>query len=267
MRIRRILLAHPLRSFRALIQKYVFTELSDVEICEAESREEAFWELNLHPYDVIVASGLILDASPSLLREKLSGSPFNRNIPVIVLSEDENGADEERWKKSGFDHIVPIRLRPADLIGKINTVCNPRMWRKHKRFCIPDTGAEICVRDIRLQGTLINISRGGLLLRLITKAKEAGVLMYEDLWVDLQLPEHWSGPSVVKGLPARLLNLHVVEWHSDNSPAILRATLVFSSLTKEQAVQIEEILGIALEEKAVPGGGNKVASNAAPLSY
>ncbi|MBT8340892.1 MAG: hypothetical protein HKP58_17635 [Desulfatitalea sp.] len=161
MRIRRILLVHPTRSIRALIKKYVFAELSDVEFVETENGESTLSELHMNPFDVIVSTADLSDMAVTDLKSQLGGTQHNAATPFIVLSEDEQGKDVASLQQSGFDHVVDLRMRPTHLIQTINTACNPRNWRKDQRYYIPGAKIFLQVSHVALETSLINISRGG----------------------------------------------------------------------------------------------------------
>ncbi|MBI5063529.1 MAG: response regulator, partial [Desulfatitalea sp.] len=145
MRIRQILLVHPNRSTRALIKKYIFSELSDVEFFECDNGCSALADLNMNPFDVVIVTTRLIDMPAIELKSKLAETAHNEMTPFIILSEDENGDDRQRLQQLGFQHVVALRVRPAGLIEKINEVCDPRMWRKDKRFYIPKTDVLIDV--------------------------------------------------------------------------------------------------------------------------
>lgn len=245
MRIRQILLAHPNRAIRALIRKYVFAELSDVEIVEADNAEHALAELNRRPFHVVIATARIDDMSTADLKRRSAATGHNSTTPFIVLSEDDNGEDQEKLAKEGFEHIVHIRVRPSDLIRKINVLCNPRMWRKDKRYYIPATRVSIDAQGSRTEGSLINISRGGVLVEIATR--EVDALLNSDIDVTLHLPAE-APLDEIGGLACRLLNLNVTAWHPDNQPAAMRATFVFLNLAAQKVGQIEQVVRFAKED-------------------
>lgn len=239
MRMRHILLAHPTRSSRALIKKYVFAELGDVEFVEADTGESALAELNMNPFDMVVVTTEMPDMTTVALRSKMAETRHNAVTPLIVLSEDENGANREMLTRQGFEHVVTIRVRPSELIQKINAVCNPRQWRKDDRYYIPGTKVVINAEASQIEGALINISRGGLLMELITYEPEA--LMREEIRLDI----HTSGQadfSDIDRLPSKLSRLDVTEWHLNNAPAAMRATFIFLKLPREQSDRLEQLL-------------------------
>jgi CheY-like chemotaxis protein len=245
MRMRQILLIHPNRSTRALIKKYIFSELSDVECFECDNGCNALGELNLNPFDVVIVTTRLIDMPAFELKSKLAETPHNKMTPFIILSEEEYGDDQQRLHQLGFKHVVALRVRPAELIENINEVCDPRMWRKDKRVYIPKTDVAIDVQGNSMRASLINISRGGILLELSTYAPE--LLMARDLRVTLQIPAH-NGSRALSHLACRLLRLSVTEWQPNACPAAMRATFVFHHLDKEQSAALEELLRSAMEK-------------------
>lgn len=246
MRMRHILLVHPTRSIRALIKKYVFAELGDVEFVEAENGENAIAELNMNAFDTVVATTELLDMPAAQLRTKMAETNHNTATPFIALSEDENGNNQETLSQLGFEHVVQIRVRPAELIQKINAVCNPRQWRKDKRYYLPNTKVVLQTGEIQYEGSLINISRGGLLMEIITYEPEA--LMREDIRLTVRIP----GPTEyydIGMLPCKVSRLNITEWHLNNIPAAMRATFIFLDMPQEQSDQIEQVLQLAVEDK------------------
>lgn len=248
MRIRQILLVHPARSTRALIKKYVFAELSDVEFIEAGNAEDALAELQVNPFDVVVVSPGTRDMSLLELKEGVAETEHNRATPLIVLSEDENGEDFEALNAQGFEHVVALRVRPVELIHAINKVCNPRNWRKNERHYIPGAEVLIKVANATAEAHLINISKGGVLLDLISNDPE--ILLQGDLMLTIWIPE--SGQeNKLDQLPGKLSRLHVLEWHSDNRPAAMRATLIFREMPREKQEQLERLLLLSVEDSQV----------------
>ncbi len=246
MRIRQILLVHPTRSIRALIKKYVYSELSDVEFVEAEKGESALVEANMQAFDVVIACTELADMSVIDLKARLPQTIHNSATPFIVISEDEKGADQETLHRNGFSHAVWIRLRPAELLQQINQVCNPRLWRKDKRCHIPCTKVSIHGSGVQSEASLINISKGGILVELITYAPD--LMMRDDLRLGLRIPAS-NGFYDLSDIPCKLSRLNVTEWHPDNSPAVMRATFIFTELSKEMQLQLDQILQLALENK------------------
>lgn len=249
MRIRKILLVHPTRSTRGLLKKYVFSELGDTEIHEAEGGLKARKMLQSHGFDVVVATDELKDMEIEAFRQIVVSSAANARTPLIVLTESESNHMRDKLVEQGFDRVVQIRVRPADLIHKINAACNPRTWRKDSRYHIPGIKVSIGIRQDRLQATLINISRGGLLVEMATERPD--LLLKNNISVSLHLPLA-EGRATINDLSCKLLRLEVVEWHSNQTPAVMRATFAFTALEDGPRNKLEELLHMAKEDKLVP---------------
>jgi CheY-like chemotaxis protein len=154
MRIRKLLLVHPGRSIRALIKKYIFAELSDIEIGEADGGQHALEQLGAKGYDVIISSEQLKDMGLEQFKNHQEATAPNGHTPLIILSESESDDDRDGLVQQGFDHVVQIRVSPADLIKKINTVCDPRNWRKDTRYHIPN--AFVVITTCPSQKTLVS---------------------------------------------------------------------------------------------------------------
>ncbi len=244
MRIRQILLIHPNRSTRALIKKYIFSELSDVEFFESDNGCHALCELNMNPFDVVIVTTRLIDMPAVELKAKLAETAHNEMTPFIILSEDENGDDQLRLRQLGFQHVVALRVRPADLIEKINEVCDPRKWRKDQRFYIPQTKVWIDVQGVSMEASMINISRGGILLELITYSPE--LLMACGMRVTLLAQDHAT--PLMSGLCCRLLRVNVTEWQPNGCPAAMRVTFVFDALNQGDLSALDTLLQTAVAE-------------------
>ena len=136
MRVRKLLLIHPKRSIRALIKKYIFSELSDIQIHEADGSPSALDLINTAAFDVIILPGQLEQLEIADLKACQMASEENLQTPVIIISESESDHPIEELGAQNFDHIVELRKRPAELIQKINAACNPREWRKDEHNTI-----------------------------------------------------------------------------------------------------------------------------------
>ena len=239
MRIRKLLLIHPKRSIRGLIRKYVYSELSDIEICEAESGCKALEQMVSHSFDVVVATDGLKDLSAIELKTRQLCIATNACTPFIIMSEDESDLMPDELLQQGFDHVVQIRVRPSDLIHKINRLCNPRDWRRDTRYHIPGLAVTLDLQHIRVEAFPINISKGGILVEMAIERPEH--LMTSPVHISLRLPPA-KGVADIKDLKAKVLRLESIRWKSDLSPAAMRATFIFCDLAHTQSHELETFL-------------------------
>ncbi len=246
MRIRKLLLIHPSRSIRGLIKKYVYAELSDIEIIEAESGRQALEQMAPDGFDIIICTDQLKDMSVTELKTNQQVTAANGHTPLIIISESESNHVRNELVAQGFDRVVQIRVRPADLINKINVLCNPRDWRQDTRYHIPGMNVTIGMRQQKAQVFLINLSMGGLLVEMRTNQPD--LLMRDGVDITLKIPVA-DGLDGVDGLKAKLLRLESVKWNPDLTPSVLRATFIFQELTNVQRCKLEELLQTAQADK------------------
>jgi CheY-like chemotaxis protein len=246
MRVRRLFLIHPIRSTRGLIKKYIFSELGDIEVSEAQSGSEAAFALKTKRFDVIIAADELKDMSIAEFRQELLAVMPKNALPLIIISESESPHVRNELVEQGFDRVVQIRLRPSDLIHKINAVCDPRAWRKDARYHLANVKATIEAKDRHAEATLINISRGGILVELA--CEQPSLLMSEQIRIGLSIDIN-DGQGSIDGLTARLLRIEVLEWESAGKPNHIRATFIFIDLPGGPKGKLDELLKMAREEK------------------
>ena len=265
MRIRQILLAHTSRAFRGLIKKYVFSELNDTEITDAGNMEETLIQIHRHPFDVVLVSTSLNDMPIADFKTRMARSELNAQTPLIVLAEHDSDNRYADLIRQGFEHVVYIRLRPGDLIKTLNKVCNPRAWRKDERYHIPNARVLIYQGEAESEARVINISRGGILVELVTRKPDMLIQGMMHLTLQIEAPNYFQ---TVSGLNCRLLRLHVIKWRSNHCPDTIRATFIFVDLAEEVRSQLDQILQMAreghlcFESEEMPGkNGGRIRSS------
>lgn len=246
MRVRKLLLVHPIRSTRGLIKKYIFSELGDIEVSEAQSGLEAASACMSERFNVIIAADELKDMPIAEFRQKIRTEMPNNALPLIIISESESPHARNELVEQGFDRVVQIRLRPSDLIHKINAVCDPRAWRKDARYHLTNVETTIEAKDRHAKATLINISKGGILVELA--CGEPSLLMSEQIRIGLSIDIN-DGRGSIDGLTARLSRIEVLEWESAGKPNRMRATFIFTDLPDGPKGKLDELLKMAREEK------------------
>lgn len=246
MRIRKLLLVHPSRSIRALIKKYIFAELSDIEMGEAESGQHALDQLGDKGYDVIISSEQLKDMDLDEFKNHQEATAPNGHTPLIIISESESDHVRDGLVQQGFDRVVQIRVSPGDLIKKINAVCDPRKWRKDARFHIPNATVSITSPNQQLQASVINLSKGGVFVELSTQ--EPSELMNGGLSLAMQIPKS-DTILTIDDLTIKLLRLEAVKWTLGHVPTTMRATFIFVDLEPGPKGKLEELIQMARGDK------------------
>ncbi len=247
MRIRKLLLVHSGRSIRALIKKYIFAELSDIEITEAGGGRSALVQLKAGRFDLIISAEHLEDMGLEAFASELEAiNPMGR-AELIVISDSEDDPSREMLVQRGFEHIVQIRLRPADLIESINRACDPRKWRKDPRYHIPNAGVMISSACEKIDATLINFSLGGVLVELTTE--DPCILMNGRLSLALQIPLSNAATARIDGLTSKLLRIEAVDWTEAHLPRTMRATFIYVDLNRGTQGKLVELIQMAKAEK------------------
>ena len=250
MRLRQLLLVHPSRGFRGLIKKFIFAEFNDVEIVETDTCQAALAQALTSPFSAVLSSvDADLEAAHAFML-RLKESPPNARTPFIALCAEECRKTNAGGPGKLFEHLVHIRQRPADLIQKLNEVCNPRRMRKDARFYLPNAVLIIGSGHLQAKGRLINISRGGVLVELRTDAPQ--LLVKSALALTLR-PDPASGMPGIENLNGKLLRIDVADWHPDNTPVAMRVTFLFTGLTADNQTLLETLLVQAEEDQAREG--------------
>jgi len=247
MRIRKILLIHPSRSIRALLKKYIFAELADIEFIEADSGCNALEQIGATGFDVILSTDRLKDLGLKELKIRQEASDANGYTPLIIISESESNHVRNELVRQGFDCVVQIRVRPSDLIHKINAACDPRDWRKYARYHIPGAAVIFKLQQKKIEAQLINISMGGVLVELTTK--DPGGLIQGGIATELRIPLSPDNPAAITGLTAKVLRLEVVNWNAGFAPRTMRATFVFVDLAAGAKGKLAELIQMAKEDK------------------
>ena len=246
MRIRKLLLIHSGRSTRALIKKYIYSEVSDTEIAEADGGRSALAQIKSTKFDVLISAQYLDDMGLDVFASKMSSIIPNGRTALIVISDSESDQAREDLMQQGFSHVVQTRVRPADLIKQINIVCDPRKWRKDARYHIPNATVVIDTPLQKMDAALINFSMGGVFVELCTQDPSA--LMNGGLSLTLQIPLPGS-TAQIDGLKTKLLRVETVDWTKGNLPRTMRATFIFGDLTPNTQGKLEELVQMAKEEK------------------
>lgn len=246
MRIRKLLLVHSGRSIRALIKKYIFAELSDIEIIEVGSGQAALVQLETSSSDVIISAEHLKDMALKEFATQLDAIKPGSRMNLIVISDSESDQAREALLQKGFRIVVQIRLRPADLIESINLVCDPRRWRKNTRYHFPDTHVIISSPYEKIEGALINFSLGGILVELTTE--NPNLLMDSDLSLTMKIPFSETAAQI-DDLTAKLLRIDTVAWTKKHLPKTMRASFIFVDLTPGTESKLAELIQIAKKEK------------------
>jgi CheY-like chemotaxis protein len=261
MRIRKLLLIYPGRSIRSLITKYVYAELSDIDIMEADTGRQALEQLAAQRFDIVACTDQLKDMELMDLKIQQRETPANKDTPFVVVSESESAHTRNDLVSRGFDHVVQIRVRPADLVYKINRLCDPRNWRRDPRYHIPSMDVTIRMQQHTMEAFLINISMGGILVELTTDLPH--LLMQSGVEINLQILLA-GGPFTIEGLKGKLLRLEMIKWTAGLAPSAMRATFMFEALSDASRSKLRELFQIAKADGLLAAAVRDCVSGSGP---
>lgn len=245
MRIRQLLLVHPSRSIRAVIEKYILAEGGDIEITSCENGENALNVLGEKWFDLVITNNELADMPLHDIKNNFEAHAQNKQIGIIALAGGRNPEDSARLVRAGLANFISPPIDPKDLIGKINQICNPRKWRESERFHIPGSEVVISVWGMEAVSSLINISQGGVLVEVSGDRSE--LLLQNNPKLDLRIKTP-GGYYDIKCLPAKLVRLTAIAWNENYKPNAMQVAYVFLDLESETASELDQIIQLACED-------------------
>lgn len=114
------------------------------------------------------------------------------------------------------------------------------------RYHLANVEATIEANDRHVEATLINISKGGILVELT--CEQPSLLMSEQIRIGLSIDIN-DGRCSIDGLTACLSRIEVLGWKSAGQPNHMRATFIFTNLSDGPKSKLDELLKMAGEEK------------------
>lgn len=245
MRIRKLLVVHPSRSIRLVIEKYVLAEAGDIEITGCEKGDDAIALLEQRWFDIVITYHELADMPLGEMKNKFSASAQNEHIGVIVLADDRSPEASARLVRAGLGHFIMPPFDAKELIGQINQICNPRKWRESERFHIPDSEVVINVWGMAAESKLINISRGGVLVEVSGDRSE--LLLQNNPKLDLKIKTP-GGHYQIKNLSSKLARLTAIGWDDNYKPNTLQVAYVFLDVDSQAANELDQLIQLAQED-------------------
>ncbi len=247
MRLRQLMIAHSSRVAISMVKRHILSELGDVAFTETDSGEKAIELIQEKEFNVIFSDSDLIDMSGLELHKKLQSLKLNAKTPFIIISAADTFKQEyiEQLQQAGIKDYLKIPFTAKEIIKKVNTVCNPRLWRAHGRFHIPDAIAIIHDKGKDIDTKLINISLGGIFCEILKDCQGFDLLSINQ--ISLYIPTH-KEYFQIKSLHCKLARMNVTDWEQDGTPKHLRVTLLFMNLSAEQDNIIGQVIEIAKEK-------------------
>ncbi len=244
MRLRQLLIVYSSHDVFNAVKQHVLSELSDVAFTETGSGREALEYLQKKQFDAVIADTGLSDLGGQDLFNKMQETKVNEKTPFILLAPAAEVTSDfiDQLCLAGIDHYLAVPFTSKAIIGKINSVCNPRLWRANDRFHIPTAKAHLHLGHQDVEIELINLSLGGIFCEFIYDDDPIELLGILNISIYVPAPE---GDLEIKGINCTLSRLNIISRKSNGVAEHIRMTLLFSDFSNQHREQLEHVFEMA----------------------
>lgn len=243
---RTVLVIHKSVETRQLLRRFVYSELSDVEMHEADALSTALDCLDNQRYDAIVCeqkpAGAELAACREALLEKAPALPFL----VLVSSTGEEDLAALRACEDVDTLVTPFSS--LDFAHRINELCDPKIRREHERVFVPGTRATFSVVGDDQEASVINMSRGGILTSMPFFADFASLFGCTTISMTFPAEATEEGSEKTLSVWAEFVRMIVIGGADGQAPKHLRTSWRFLDIEEEDRAVFNSILRRARDE-------------------
>lgn len=238
MRRRKVLVIHHSPTIQKVIKRYLLSELTDIDLTEAQRAEDGNELIHEKAFDVIICGKEIKEIDGLELFERARASSVNGKAPFVLITSDSRLESLERIRANGVKHVLVIPFSARALGEKVQTLCNPRRWRKYDRVCMMGLHASFHVNGGDLLGEVVNVSCGGLLCDLEATDRVYELLKNPDIC--LHIPTEYGGG--VLEAESQFVRLSVLDWKTPHKPSRYRTAWSFRHIDGESFNQLQEAI-------------------------
>ncbi len=242
MRKRQIVTVNPSEFIHNIIKRHILSELSDIEFTKAESGNEALELIQHKEFEIVIVYNDPIDMNALILFEKLNNLSIKKKPTFVFLTDIVTTKNKSEIKNAGIEHYLQVPFTASEIIGKVNSICNPKSWRIHDRFHIPDAKVFLHTAGSEIEIKLINISYGGILCELLHNNLDTNFMGISHINIFIPAPK---GYFQIKALRCKLSRLNVTSWKSDDTADSLQITFLFTNLTAENKHQLNQTIELA----------------------
>lgn len=246
MRLRHLLIVHSSKVAISAVKRYVLSEIGDITFTETTSGKEALEYLEKDPFDIVIADADLVDINGMEIYERIKASNLADKTGFILLAPKDLFTTEfiEKFQNAGIENYLAQPFSRDQIINKINTVCNPRSWRKNDRFHIPGAKATLHLDIEEIDINLINISMGGILCDFFYDYQPLELLGVNEISLNIPLPK---GVFEIERVSCKLSRMNVINWKTDGMVESLTVTWLFAELTPQNRELLSYIFEMARE--------------------
>jgi len=245
MSFRKLLAIHATPKIRDIINRFLATEMPDIEFREAGAASDAINLLQRERFDIVLCATTIDGMDGRAISAKMRSIPQNENAHFILLI---SSGKEEPLKESlrrGFENYMHIPFTAQELAEKVNEKVDPRTWRKHDRLHIPGARAVLHLASGTIEAVVVNISMSGLLCDFPTTAQ------WSEIWRGAEMTLHFppAYESVtIPGVRYKLLRMNILPAKESQIMPHVRAAWALISMPDESQATLETLLRRASED-------------------
>jgi CheY-like chemotaxis protein len=234
---RKIILIDRSPTLGKIIAAKIRAHIGDAVILEANCSEKALHLIKEHRCNLIVYLWDGFEFQGFMLFETLQRLPPEQQVPFLLLTTSDHQETILQIEKIGISDYLSLPCPPQLFAETLHRVCNPFALRRDRRYAVQDTLFLLEQRGAALQGSVINVSLGGMLCE----------LPYSDQF-------NWALPAtasinfsfrgkntVAPHLYSVVVHLAVIHRHADFSPRKLRIAFRFLQVPLESRRVMEDV--------------------------
>lgn len=246
MRLQQILVAHSLRSIRDIIKRFILSEFSNAAITDAADEQAVVMQFKEQSFDLVLADADLLFKSDPSLYQQIQQLAEKKRIPLIAVTVSDVVDKIRARLNKDLEQCLVLPFNAGELINMIRLLCDPRSWRAHDRFNIPDARVMLKTGAADIETRLINIDMGGVLCELNYDQQPLNLLT--KIHIDLKLPPPYDQITIAP-IKSRLSRMNVISWHEHDHADYLRLTFIFEPLPEPDEKALERFIAQVRENQ------------------
>lgn len=246
MRLRNILVYNEALMIRDAIKDHLRTELNDINVRDTATLDEAIQLIEKEDFDVIVFTSDLLNEENKIFFQRLKASQYNESTPIIVMDFTPTDDKNSYLQEMGVVYFTISLSKTEQLKSLINSICNPRAWRRNERISINEVKIAIETNNETIVADVINFSRSGILSEFYIDSSKPD--FHQTFFVHLQFPEKYDDMRI-ESIKCKLVQLHVISWKNESSPHQVRVSMEIVELKADHEALFDHIFEIYFKDK------------------
>ena len=236
---RRILILDNSGSMRRIIRTMILANINDAEVREAHDYQQAIEIVGKQAVNLVLFSRE--SSKPDWLNFISRSREEGAVVQFVLFTSRRHGNNLEDLKNAGVSEQLFIPCKPEELADVVTRLCSPRVLRAARRYYIPGAVAVLEQGVNKLESSIINFSKGGLLC-------ETDFVQWYNWTAPVMITLNFplNGEDVLAGgLLSATARLNVVESNSDFTPKRLRLAFRFVTVPEETGSILDTVFSYA----------------------